>query len=281
MLKIITDGAVDMPVDWEARFGIHILPLRVNFGNETFTQGPGFTLDDFYRMVREKGIIPKTSLPSIGQVKEFFRSTANQNDTILSINISSKLSGTFSTVQIAAQELADKLKIYVFDSAAGSAAQAFMAREARMLEQAGAGIETILRRLERMRADWTVIFTLDTLDYAYMNGRVSKIQNLVGAALQLKPIIRLRDGLLGISDKVRTRRRSLDLVIQNVQERIGDRMANLAVVHAADPETAQWMIQKILTCINVKEFIITDLSIPVAANLGPGTIGVIAYPVEE
>jgi DegV family protein with EDD domain len=281
MLRIVTDGAADMPAEWVDTYQIHILPLRVNFGEETYTQGPGFTREDFYRLVQEKQIIPKTSLPSIGQVIAFYQSIAQRGDTILSIHISSKLSGTFSAVETAARELAGEFKIFAFDSAAGSVGQAFLAREARCLEQAGANIQEILHRLEWIRERWTVMFTLDTLEYAYLGGRISAMQKFLGSALQMKPIILLRDGMLDIVDKVRTRQRSLERVVQKVQERIDGRMTNLAVVHAADPETALRMLEQLSRCLKVKDALITDLAIPVAANLGPGAIGIVAYPVEE
>jgi DegV family protein with EDD domain len=281
MIRIVTDGAADMPTDWVDTYKIDVLPLNVNFGTETYTQGPDFTRGDFYRLVKEKQIIPKTSLPSIGQVTAYYQSIAQKGDTILSIHISSKLSGTYATVVAAARELAGEFNIFVFDSGAGSVAQAFMAREARRLDQAGASIQEILHRLEWIREQLTVIFTLETLEYAYLGGRINAMQKLLGSALQLKPIILLREGVLDIVGKVRTRQRSLEHVVQKVQERINGRTTYLAVVHAADPDTARQMLEQLSKCLKIKEALITDLAIPVAANLGPGAIGIVAYPVEE
>lgn len=281
MLRIVADGAADMPIEWEESYQINILPLHVRFGEEVFTQGSGFSREDFYRLVREKRIIPKSSLPSIGQVIEYYRSIAEKGDTILSIHISSKLSGTFAAVESAARELSDEFKIIVYDSYAGSVAQAFMAREARIQERAGAEIQAILQHLDHIREHCLIIFTLDTLEYAYLGGRISALQNMVGMALHLKPILFLRDGLLEITDRVRTRRRSLDRVLQKVQESLGGRLANLAVVHAADLLTAQQMLEQVKDHIQVNEAFITDVAIPIAANLGPGAIGIVAYPVEE
>lgn len=281
MLRIVTDGAADMPVDWEKKYAIDILPLNVNFGEETYTQGPSFTNADFYRLVREKKIIPKTSLPSIGQIQAFYRSIAQAGDTILSIHISSRLSGTFATVESAACELMNEYKIVVFDSLAGSAAQAFLARQARQMDWAGASLPEIVTCLEQIRRRIAIVFTIDTLDYAYLSGRIGALQSLIAAALKVKPIIVLRDGLLDIAEKVRTRQRSLDTVLHKMQDRFGSRLVNIAVVHAADPQTAQELMKKVKEMLNVKEVILTDLSIPVAANLGPGAIGVIAYPLEE
>ncbi len=281
MLRIVTDGAADLPPGWEETYQIDVLPLHVIFGEESYTQGPGFTRADFYRMVREKRIIPKTSLPSIGQVKEFYASIAEKGDTILSIHISSKLSGTFATVESAARELASDFDIHIFDSAAGSVAQAFLVREARMMQRAGAALPEILRRLEWICKRWVLIFTLDTLEYARLSGRINALQSLLAYALKVKPIIVLKDGLLNIAERVRTRQRSLDRVIRIVQERLGRRLANLIVVHANDPQTAQTMLEKLTTQINVKEASIAELAIPIAVHLGPGAIGVVAYPLEE
>lgn len=281
MLRIVTDGAADLPASWEAEYDICILPLRVNFGEETFTQGPGFSHADFYRLVKERRIIPKTSLPSPGQVAEFYRSIARPGDTILSLHISSKLSGTLTTVQSAARELVDEFEIIVFDSGAGSAVQGFMAREARLLDRAGQPLSAILKRLEWIRARLTVLFTLDNLEFAYLNGRIGAVQNLLSSVLQVKPVIVLRDGLLEIGDKVRTRHRALDKIIDIARERLGNRLVNIAIMHAADPLMAQEMLEKVRKVLHIREALIADLAIPVAANLGPGTIGIVAYPVEE
>lgn len=280
MLQIVTDGAVDMPPAWEQEFNIHVLPLNINFGNQTFVQGQGFTRDDFYSMVQEKRMIPKTSLPSIGQVQAFMRSIANPGDTILSIHISSRLSGTFSTVQTAAKELSGEFKVFVFDSLAGSAAQGFMAREARQLERAGAAMPEIMARLEKIRKSIHITFTLDTLEFAYLSGRINALQSLVATALKVKPIVELRDGLLEITDKVRTRHRALDQVVQNLSERVGSQPINAAILHAADPEMGRSLYETVCQRFNVVEAMLAEVTIPIAANLGPRAIGVVAYPVE-
>jgi DegV family protein with EDD domain len=280
MIRIVTDGAADMPPEWEQTFQIHLLPLHIHFGEESYTQGPNFTRDDFYRTVKEKRIIPKTSLPSIGQVKEFYRSIASKGDTILSIHISSKLSGTCSTIEAAARELSDEFDIIVFDSLAGSVAEAFLAREARLMEMAGAALPAIIERLEGIRQRLNVVFTLETLEYAYLSGRINALQSIIASALNVKPIITLCDGLLEITEKVRTRRRALDQVTLKLKASLGSQPIYLAVVHAADPLTARGLFDQLSKEMNVAEGLITDLAIPVAANLGPGAIGVVAYAVD-
>jgi DegV family protein with EDD domain len=278
MLKIVTDGAADMPHGWAKRYQIDILPLSVRFGEEEYFPGVNLKGFDFYRMVREKRIFPKTSLPSPQQVIAFYRSIAEKSEKILSVHITSKLSGTFDSVQLAAHELKGEIDVYPFDSMAGSAALGFMCREARQLDLAGKTIQDIILRLEQIRQKLTLIFTVDNLDFARFSGRVSALQSIFSSALKIKPTIVLKDGLLELGDKVFSRQRSLDSILETVKARVGEQAVRLAIVHAADLETARKMVIKAKERLNVKEIFITELSIPVAANLGPGTIGIVAIP---
>jgi DegV family protein with EDD domain len=280
MIHIVTDGSVDMPVDWEKKYSIHILPLMVRFGEKIYTSGTDIHPGNFYDLVRSYGIVPKTSLPSPGQIAEFYRSIAKKGEQILSIHLSSKLSGTFSSVQLAAKEIEKEYPIHLFDSFAGSAALGFMCRDARKLIDQGTSMENVVLHLEKMRKQLKVIFTLNSLEFARLNGRVTAVQNLVGSVLHIKPIIVLRDGLLEMGDKVRTRTGSLQHVLNYVKSKLNDAPVNAAVVHAGDRSTAEILMEKMKEMMNIQELIMTDLAIPVAANLGPGTVGIVAYPVE-
>jgi len=281
MLRIVTDGGADMPNGWETSFGIDMVPLYVRFGEKSYLQGVDINSQSFYDLVQKTRIVPKTSLPSPAQVIEFYKKIAQKGDEILSIHIGSKLSGTFSVIQMAAQELKNDFKIVTVDSGAGSAALGFMCRDARLMHQNGAPLEKIAAKLADFHKKVVVVFTLDTLEYAYLNGRVSALQTALSSMLRIKPIIVLKDGLLSMVEKVRTRTRSIDRILDIVREKIGLQEVNLAVVHAIDPSTAQILHDKAKKMFNCREIVITDLSFPVAANLGPGAVGIIAYPVNE
>ena len=281
MLQIVTDGSVDMPDSWQTDYEINIVPLWVQFGEETYLQGTEIGPHNFYRLVKEKKIFPKTSLPSPQQVMDFYRKIAHRGDSILSIHLTNTLSGTFSIFQMAARELANELTIFPYDSGAGSAALAFMCREARLMERTGASIQDILERLDVIRKRITVMFTVDNLEFARLSGRVNAMQSALSSLLKIKPIIVLRDGLLQMAEKVWTRQRALDRILEAAREKVGEKKVVMAIVHAADPEMAHEVVSKARRLLNVKELIITDLSIPVAVHLGPGTIGIIAYSVDE
>ena len=202
MLRIVADSSMDMPVDWDKKYEIDILPVNIQFGTKTFRQGIDITAAKFYQMINETKIIPHTSLPSPAQVVEFYKRIAQKGQSILSIHVGSKMSGTYDVVRSASAELAGEIDVHPFDSGNGSAGLAFMCKEARLLSIAGVNIKSIISRLEEIRDQITVVFAIDNLEFARMNGRVSALQERVVSLLRIKPIIVLRDGLLEIAEKV-------------------------------------------------------------------------------
>lgn len=282
MLKIVTDGAADMPDGWGQKYDIHILPLRIRFGDEELLQGRDVTSKNFYSLVKLKRLFPKTSLPAPAEIVDFYRNIAQKGDEIISIHVASKLSGTFAAAQAAADELAGELSVYPFDSGAGSAAQGYMCREARIMSEKGMDTSAIIEFLKEIRAKVMIYFTLEDLNFARLSGRINSFQTALSSLLKINPIIFLRNGLLFVGQKVRTRQRALDTIVENVRQRLGGEPANLAIVHAATPETAQLLIERVEAVIPaIKEIIVTELSIPVAAHLGPGAVGIVAIPVAE
>jgi DegV family protein with EDD domain len=280
MFRIVMDDGGEIPSEWVRDYDIQVIPINIHFGEQTFLSGIDLLKADFYRLVERNGIIPKTSQPSPQQFIDFYQRVAKVGDTILSLHISSKLSGTFASAVIAARELAGKYNITPIDTGSGSAAVGFMCKEARLMERAGATLEKIVERLNDIRQNMLIIFTLNTLEYARMSGRVKALQATLASLLNVKPIVSLRDGMLVVGDRVRTRHKALEFILEKAAKRLGKRLVNAAVVHAEDAESGRYMMEKVRQILNCRELILSDLSIGVAANLGPGTIGIVAYPVE-
>lgn len=280
MLRIVTDGAADISPEWQKLFDIQVLPINIHFGEKTYLQNVDLDTEGFYKLVDETRRIPKTSQPAPHQFVEFYKKIAREGDTILSVHVTSKLSGTFDSAIAAARELAGAYKIVPFDSLCGSAGIAMLCREARLAEQAGQGIEQIVKKLEDLREKIDIFLALDTLQYARMSGRVGTLQAAMASVLNVKPIVKLSKGVLNMSEKVRTRGASLERLITLVKEKVGESPVCMAVVHARDPKAGQALLERVRETINVKELYLTDLSISIAANLGPGTVGLVFYPVE-
>ncbi|HSB65074.1 MAG TPA: DegV family protein [Anaerolineales bacterium] len=279
MLRIVMDSAGEIPNEWRSEYEVHVIPVNIQFENKTYQQGIDLSNDDFYRLADTTGVIPKTSQPTPQQFVDFYKRIAQAGDTILSLHVTSKLSGTFNSAVMAAQELKDKLKVIPFDSGSGSAALGFMCKEVRQLERAGATLQSILERLEIIRRNVHVVLTLDSLEYARRSGRVKALPAAIAALIKIKPIVILKDGALDMKEKVRTRQRSISRVIEIIHDRVDGRLVNVAVVHSQSLQAARQLMERVKQTLRINELILSELSIGVAANLGPGTIGIIAYAV--
>ena len=281
MLRIVMDSAGDCPFEWLEDFDIQVIPISIHFRGRNYLHGVELTDEQFYEMADAGQDYPKTSQPSPQQFIEFYRRIAKVGDTILSLHVTAKLSGTFSSAVMAARELAEEYHVIPFDTETGSLAMGFMCREARLLERAGASLEKILQRLDHMRQANVIALTLDTLEYARRSGRVRSLQAALAAVLQIKPVITRQNGTLEVVERVRTRHRALDRILEIVSDEMGNRLVNVAVMHARAPEVAQVIFENVKRTLNCAELFVSDLSIGIAANLGPGTVGIIAMPVEE
>jgi DegV family protein with EDD domain len=281
MLRIVTDGAVDMPVEWYEEFEINRIPINVHFGEKTFLQDVELSMDEFYKLVDEKKLaFPKTSQPSPHQFAEYYKKIAQPGDTILSIHITSKLSGTYASAVAAVDEVKDFFKVVPVDTLGGSIGTGFMCRTARQMERAGKSVDEIVRHLESIRAKVQIILTLDTLEYARRSGRVGTLSAALASVLNVKPIALLKDGVVEMVDKVRTRKVAFERVMEMAKNTYGDQPVYLGVVHARDLASGQVLMQEARKRFNVKEAVLTDLSISLAINFGPGTVGLVLYPAE-
>ena len=282
MLRIVTDGAVDLPAEWYKEYDIHRIPINIHFGEEkTFIQDVELDQDGFYNLVNSKTLPhPKTSQPSPHQFVEFYKKIAQPGDTILSIHITSKLSGTYASCVSAAEELKGTYTVVPVDTLCGTMGTAFMCRAARQMERAGKSVDEIVKFIEGVRSKTHVVLTLDTLDYARRSGRVGTLSAAVASVLNVKPIALLKDGLIDMVDRVRTRKAAIERVLELAKELVGDAPVVIGVVHARDEASAKSLLEEAKKRFTVKESFLTDLSISLAINFGPGTVGLVLYPAE-
>jgi len=280
MLRIVTDGAGDMPFGWEKEFDIQVIPINIQFGDKTFIQFTEMGFEDFYKEVAANKTFPKTSQPSPHQFVEFYKKNFQSGDTILSIHVTSKLSGTYASAVAAAEELKDTFKIVPFDSLNGSASLAFMCRTARRMERAGKRVDEIVRYLESVRPHTQLIITMDTLEFARRSGRVGTLSSAVASVLNVKPIARIENGVLDMVDKVRTRKVAMARVIELGRQAMGDTPVHINVAHARDLEAGKNLLEEAKKNFNVKDAELTDFSISLVVQFGPGSLALVLYPAE-
>ncbi len=279
MLRIVMDAAGDMPDGWGQEFDIDVIPINIHFEENTYLAGVNLSNEGFYKLVDQSGVIPKTSQPTPQQFVDFYEEIADPGDTILSIHVTSHLSGTYESAELAKRQLIDVYDIYPIDSLNGSAGMGYMCRDARLMDRAGSSLEEILARMEEIKRNISINLVLDTLEYARMSGRVKTLQAAIASILNVKPIVELHNGDLVMADRVRTSKKALQKAIDKAQEIHKGQKLNVAVVQARDPQSGARLMEIVRNELDCVELIMTELSISVAANLGPGTLGIIAYPV--
>ena len=281
MLRIVMDSGGDLPVEWLDKYQIEVVPINVHMGDDVFLEGVNLNIEQFYSWVKRTGLVPKTSQPTPQQYIELYRRIYQPGDVILSIHLTSKLSGTYDSAVIAARELEEEgIRVIPFDTLSGTGIQGYMCREAREMDHGGASLEQILERLGTIREGTEVIFTVDSLEFAQKSGRVQLLELIVASMLKIKPIITLKEGTLAVANKVRTRKASLEFIVKEIVDRMGGKLINAAIIHANDLTTAMDLSTRLEGLLNIKEMFIEQLSIGIATNLGPGTVGIVAYPVD-
>lgn len=203
MVKIITDSTCDMDDALFKEFNISVIPLTVHLDGRVFRDGIELKLDEMYQLIDKTKTLPKTAAPTPGEFVELFKQF---EDDIVFIGISTKSSATVQSARLAAKDLTPK-NIQVVDSRSLSSGLALQVIEAALLARDGIQAEEIKNRLKEFRTRVRTAFIVDTLEYLYMGGRCSALQNVMGSLLQIKPMIYMQpNGALGVKKKIRGNR---------------------------------------------------------------------------
>jgi DegV family protein with EDD domain len=280
VIKLVTDTTCDLPPDWLSRYRITVTPINIQFGLESFHEGVTITPDVFYERIRASGSLPTTSQPSVGEFCQVYEKLAADGSEILSIHLTSKLSGTWQSAVLAAKQVKDRARVTVVDSLTSSAGLGFMVREAAQLIEAGLTAEAIKAHLEEQRSEVKVFIMLRDLQYARMSGRVGRLRETLASLLQVKPIIGAEEGALIPLERVRGEKQGLAKIVALAEEAVKDRPIHLAVAHAQNPVQAEYLLAQAQARLNYRDSFITELAISLAVHFGPGTVGLATYPVQ-
>ncbi len=278
-IAIVTDSTTDMPKDWPGWPRVNIVPIHIQFGEASYREGIDIDEATFFRLVDAEGAIPKTSQPTPTDFADLYLQLAADHDAILSIHIGAKLSGTFHSAAMGADMVKDEITVYPFDSNCGSAGTGFMLLEAMEMIDQGATPDEIMARLSQIRDGMNILLSPITLKYVQLSGRIGALGAAVASVLNIKPIIVLRDGQLFADERVRTRKKALNRMVEMMHEKLGDAPARVAVVHSQSPDDAAALADLTAQALNCDKVWISPLSTSVSAHLGPGTVGIVAYPL--
>jgi len=280
---VVTDSTANLPPELVSEYDIPIIPLTVHWGEETYLDGVTLDTPTFYKWLQERRVFPTTSQPSPGAFMEFFQSVAEkyQTTSIMGIFISAELSGTLASAIQAKADL-PHLHIELIDSRSTSMGLGMQVLAAARAAREGQSLETGVGQVLRVRDNMHIIFAVDTLEYLHRGGRIGGAARLLGTALNLKPVLHLEEGKVMPLEKVRMRRKSLQRVVEIVKERVdGRHLAEIAVIHSQAGSDADLVEGWLKETFSPEVMYNTILTPVVGTHVGPGTIGVVFYTIED
>lgn len=271
-VRVVTDSSCDLLPAQTAELGVEVVPLTIRFGEEELVDGVDLTLDDFWRRVATAELLPETAAPSAGAFEAVFERIAEEGaDGIVSINLSSRLSATMQSAQVAAKALDGRLPVAVVDSKSVSMGLGMQVLAAARLAREGADLGAIISMLDGLADRVRLYGTLDTLDNLRKGGRVGAAQALVGGMLSIKPVIQVRDGVVAEAGKVRTRSRSLRYLAERIAT--GARPDHVYVCHAQAPDVDE-LVGLVSDIVSPEHVTVGPIGPVIGTHAGPRTIGV-------
>lgn len=280
MLAIITDSTCDLPADELRDLNIRRVPLYVNFRGEVYRDWLEINPADIVAGVAAGAAIPSTSQPSPQDFVNAFGAAVAQGATeILCVVISSKLSGTFQSATVAAEEAS--VPVHVFDTLAASIGIAMMLKRAAALRDEGAETGTILGELEKIRAQAMLRFTVGTLDYLKKNGRIGGAGALLGSLLNIKPILSVVDGRVESVGRVRGSKKALETMVKDFRDLARHGVPVVHFLHIQDVPAAEALKRELSsTGVAFRDGGTYEIGAVIATHVGPGTYGFYAYPAQ-
>ncbi|MGD9963754.1 MAG: DegV family protein [Candidatus Izemoplasmatales bacterium] len=275
-IKIISDSTCDLSQDLINKHDIEIIPLYVNFGEETYLDGVDLTVSQMYDLVSKKNILPKTAAPSPGAFVDAFKKYLDKGYEIIYMGIGSKFSATFSSANVAKQTL-ESDDIYLVDSLNLSSGTGLLILKAAKFIEEGLSAKEIKERLEVIVPKVRSQFVIDTLEYLYKGGRLNALSAFVGGMLRIKPIIKVREGLMAVGKKGRgTMKNGIDLMLKELfQEKDSIDHDFMMITHSLADESSAYIKEQLKNKVEVKNLYDTKAGCVISSHCGKGTIGVL------
>jgi DegV family protein with EDD domain len=278
MIKIVTDSTAYLPEEIVRQHDICVVPLYVHFGTEAFREGVELSNEEFYRRLKEAPELPTTSQPSAGEFHEVFAPIIDAGHEIITLTISSKLSGTWNSA-MAAKEMLPDAPISVVDSLSTSVGLHLMVDAAIEAAAAGATRQEIVDQIERAKQEMQLFFVVDTLEYLARGGRIGNAKAFLGTILKVKPILVLQDGAIEPLEQVRSKSKATARMLDLVEEYVGGngRTSKVAVTHALVPKDAELIGQELVGRLGCGQPLMGELGPVIGTHTGPGMVGIAAY----
>lgn len=280
-MKIVTDCAADMSAEELESLDVTQAPLFIQFP-EGEVNALDITADDFYnRLEAMRPTIPTTAQPSSGIFAELYRKIAEKEKEILSIHISSGLSGTINSARDGGEQVKPGANVSYWDTLTLSGGERFQVMAAALASRANWAMHSIQERLEKIREKTEVIYTLDTLEYLARGGRIGRVKAIAGALLNLKPVIRVdSDGKYTTVSSGRTIGKSINTITDYLHTKYAHTPVWATVLHGRFAEKAELMANELKTKLNIAKLETVRISPVLGVHTGPGIVGVAVLPME-
>ena len=275
-VAIVTDSSATLPEDLVQELDIHVVPLLLTFDDQTFRDGVDVTPGEVYRWLRANKHIPTTSAPSAGDFLRVYAAAGREASGVVSIHLPTWLSATYNTAVVASR-LVDGVQIRVLNCHTAAMGQGFVVLEAARAAAAGADLDMVVARATKVAPKMNLLVAVGTLEYLYRGGRIGGAAALLGAMLQIKPILYLGDGQVDVFAKPRTKSRAVRIILQRMAELADSRPLHVAILHADVLDEAEDLRQKVADQFNCAELYVTEFTPVMGAHVGPGLLGVVFY----
>lgn len=277
---VVTDSSATVPVQLAQELDIRVVPIVLAMNGRVYRDGVDVTAGELYQWLRANKHIPTTSAPSVGHFLRTYLDATEEASAILSIHMSPNLSRTYDSA-VTASQLVDSIPIQVMDSRTVAMAQGFVVMAAARAAVAGADLETVQARAMEVATKVNLLASLDTLVYLHRGGRIGAAAALAGAVLQIKPVLWVTDGQVGVFAKPRTRSRAIDAMLQHIEDVAGGRQIHAAIIHAdvqKEAEDFRRLVAQQFECI---ELHVVEFTPVMGAHTGPGVLGVAFYETSD
>lgn len=276
---VVTDSTAYIPKEVRERLHIHMMPLNVIFSNEAYREEVDITADEFYEEVKKQEKLPTTSQPPIGLFVEKFEELKENYDDVISIHLSSGISGTYQGA-IAAGDMVEGIRVHAFDSEISCMVQGLYVLEAAQMALDDKSADEIMARLREMKQSVRAYFMADDLSHLQRGGRLSSAQALIGSLLQVKPLLHFVDKVIVPFEKIRTRKKAMKRIADLLGEDAASGLPYRAVIiHAKrEEEATEWKTELEARFPNV-EFSLGYFGPVIGTHLGEGAMGMGWYKI--
>ena len=272
-VKIITDSSADLPDQLVKELGIAVVPLYVRFGEEVYRDRVSISEDEFYQRLENDPVHPTTVQPGPQDFVEVYQKESAGADSIVSIHISGKLSGTCNSALMARDMMEGGCPVEVVDTQSASMGQGLMVMAAARMAKAGESSDKIVAEMKKAIPQIHLLAMFDSLKYLLLGGRIGKAKALLGSILNVKPIIALKDGEVVPAGQARNRARGMDKLFDFVKNAAG--IQDLAIVYNTMPDEAQDMAERISSVFDKKKITMARVGPTLGVHLGPGMLIVV------